>query len=1562
MQDMFFWYKQSERGDSMHRKFKKIAATVLAAAMALQSCAVTGIAEEQTEAQTQAATEQETQPQTQAVTEKETQPQTQAATEQETQPQTQAATEQETQPQTQAATEQETQPATEKETQPVTEKETQPGTEKETQPGTEKETQPGTEKETQPGTENETQPGTEKETQPGTETEDEETETSSETETETERSERKNDGEKIKTAVLKQGLQAVLPYLFAGSQVTISEDLAEEQEIVSGEEGKKALTGLDQLSLRLADGQSTSEVQVINVYAEKDGTLDAAQIEEVFQKETIDVSNAYVVVNVIADQKEQKLNFSGYELVRNGQSVQYTEEEQPGEILYNFAWLDGDKFAAFEGTVELTSVAVIQGTFLAPKADVKLNSAFAGAVYAENITAADSISELKRIVFIEGAEKEESESETESETENKSEPEDKSEPETASEPENKSEPETAAEPENKTEPETAAEPENKTEPETASEPENKTEPETAAEPENKTEPETAAETENKSEPESSVVIEDISEVETETEASESETNPEMETETETDLELLVLEDFAKGAPSVIDLMPASQKIEKGVELQIRLFDASDAKKASLAGAEAVICAADSICDQMGNEVLKKDEEAAEIKWQEAVAAEAILYYSGTYYLDLTKVPTAKSGISQYVLPPRIYFTVDEAGKILFETDQKWFSWNKQQLSIGLTRTEEAQVIVRLTGQKEDGKSDGILLSGGTFVLKDENGTILRDKNGNPSYYICAEGQEVSLNGLKPGTYQLSQIQAPQGYQPAADRKFVIDDAASPVKLIVSNAKTADDAVTLELTASAVMNGTALTSETEQVFYAALFQDKALKKKVSNLAAMSYSKEASTTAKAELTTEEGTYYLAATDEFGEPIGTDVLQISKAGGKTEKNGAYLTLKIKKAAGSKQTAALNYCYQEYPTNLFSYEAEISLTKLVKDPAGKESKVTEDFYAMLYADPKHEEPVLETPEKLELKEASSTETAVKVKLTEDQVSLWLAETDKTGALITEEFGYAITYPGHADGKLTISCGVKTEAQIQNQKNNSIVKIRVEDADGKLLSGAKLVLKNQKTGEVVPVKEQSAVFTFDGEELILENQLETGITYVLTELTAPEGYQNTSDAVFTAEDGKTAEAVLKNEPKQSGESLTVLKQVFCGEDQVYAQDLESGTYEKEGCYTFYAALYADSERTRKVSDVQEINITKLNGTTVFDGLKKGSVYYVAETDEYGTVVKDSDSCTIKYAGGGKIQMTEGGVTAEIQNIYAELPRGYRYTATLTITKKLQNSDGEAEAASKTFYAGIYRTADYSDTPTIIPITLNYSSEGYERRRILLPGTDDLTYYIAEVNEQGERITADSEFGYNVTIDQPQVTIRKGENASVTITNRAKISHVTLYVTKKVYKGTSQQAVNETFYAGLFKDPEFTELYTDPIPLELKGKSELTLKLTLSLGSAAGTKIYVAEVDKDGNVIKNCKEFGYDIRIVNAAAVFTQERTEVQSIILNAVYNSVDDDDWEIILGKDDNGIWDDFGGAPSTNGGGGYGGDVATGDETPILPYVLALLLAGFVLLNLSRQKNRTK
>ena len=155
------------------------------------------------------------------------------------------------------------------------------------------------------------------------------------------------------------------------------------------------------------------------------------------------------------------------------------------------------------------------------------------------------------------------------------------------------------------------------------------------------------------------------------------------------------------------------------------------------------------------------------------------------------------------------------------------------------------------------------------------------------------------------------------------------------------------------------------------------------------------------------------------------------------------------------------------------------------------------------------------------------------------------------------------------------------------------------------------------------------------------------------------------------------------------------------------------------------------------------------------------------------------------------------------------------------------------------------------------------------------------------------------------------------------------------------------------FYAGLFKDPQFTKAYTKPIAMKLEGKSELTLKLSLNLGTSSSTKIYIAEVDADGNVIKDEKSFGYEIKMINSTAEFTQDRREIQAIILNSVYGTTSASDWNTVFTSDGNDISSMDGGYWGVSGNGDSSDSTAaqTGDETPVLTYVSLMCAALFVL-----------
>ena len=1127
---------RKQKGENrMKSRFKKLAASVLTAAMLLQQCGVTTLAEE---AQTQAETQIQTQAETPA-------PETQAPQTETSAPETQA-------PQT------ETEKATEKETEKKKEKET-------------------------------------------------------------EASDRVNDGKKIEESTVTSRLGSVRTKLFAADSVILPDTLKEQvgaDWILDGTDGKAAVDGLSGLSKTLANGQSTSKVEVINLYADKDGKLDTKQLEKLFKDKVIDVTDQYFVVNIIAAKKDQTLSFSGYAMKNKGQNVSYTKATQAGDILYNFATLEKGKYQAFEGTVNLSSGSGLQGTFLAPKAAVTVGSDLSGAVYAKKVTVADGVQKLLRVAYIKGA---------------------------------------------------------------------------------------------KDEAETEAVTEAATETESDTEA---------------------------------------------------------------------------------------------------------------------------------------------------QTEQ-------------VTEAQMAGVTEAQTEQITEAQTAGV---------------------------TEAQTEQVTK---KEGTAKVN------------------------------------------VAVQATFTKTLLTAENDIVNYVALYSDSDLSQRVTEPKAVTFKAGDTTSSVAEFSalTDGTTYYIGLTDAFGEKAGTDYQLSDNA--------------VAAKAAEDEQAVLDIGYTTYPDGDYSYQADISVTVQVKDVQGAAYAASDTFYAMLYQDADRTQKVLSTPLTFAMSGTAALTQSTQVKMTKASETFYLAQTDANGTEITNadpNFLYGITYPDLTNQALTVVCGQKAAATIQDQLGNSVVVLRLLDAaSDKQLPGAKMVIKDAKTGKAV------YSFTTGNEVETLTNKLAAG-GYVLTELTAPGGYSNTADVAFEVKDGQTTEVVMRNASYgKSAHKLTVSMQVYVGEAQVYAKDTPSGTYAKEKRYTYYAALFADKARTQKVSDVKEITVSGLSGSASFSNLEKGT-YYLAETDEYGNVLSASDihgtECKIEYSDGGKISVSASSAQAVIKNVYSSLPKGYRHTATLTITKKLQTASGEAQTDTKTFYAGIYRKKDFSDTPTVVALNLKNASEASAKRRILLSSSNEVNYYIAEVDKSGKRITDEASFGYTIQVDQPEVTLKGGEEKHVTITNKTRVSKVTLYLTKKVYEGTSKKAVNETFYAGLFKDPEFTQLYAKPIALQLKNKSEITLKLSLNLGAAAGAKIYVAEVDENGKVVQAGAKFGYDIRVINATAEFTQEQTEVQSILLNSVYSSSSEDNWNKIISRDGNNIGGGGIGSGSNGGGGASAnGSVQTGDETPILPYVGGLAAAALVI-----------
>ena len=1418
--------------------------------------------------------------------------------------------------------------------------ETEKPTEAPTEKPTEAPTEAPTEKPTQTPAETVTEAQTEKTTEKTKVTE---KTTEKKNEKKTKRSERINDGNKYSAAEIVSNLQSVLPYLFAADKIEAAEyaeKIKEEVKSAANEaaepdtecltaedESEKVNTseeqylgnnkikedgslteGLKKFSKALANAQSAKNIQIINLYANKKGVLDIAQLDKAFKNQKLEVSDSqFVVINVIANDKSQNLTFSGYDMVKNGKPVEYKSENEKGYVLYNFAAMDGKKFTQYEGTLTLTDEKILQGTFLAPAAEVKIDADLAGAVYAKKIKVETSCEKLLHVVFCKGKK------------------------ETVPETADLLKAETTVE-ENESETTEAVETE-------------------AAETE-------AAETEiieteitETADSEESIEIESMTEIMTEISSEEM---------TEEDFNGEVLIDLAE----YVDTVETVQwYTSESTGMQMKLDDLSNGEETALIDTVHVsLNAADEITDTDGKTVYEKDQQVYvwDTASEESLQIGDQLTEAGVYYLTV-------DGGDSYLDGSRIYLVFDDRGIAVLENS----GWNKEEGLLTVAVYQAGSTIGRGLKLTVVDADDNTPITGAVFVIRDKDGNVICNSDGTPTWYINYEGTAVILDKLAAGEYIISQINAPEGYNVLPDQSVVIPEEGK--ELTLTNSKMEDTQKTAAVSARTYYEKTLLTSEKKQSTYAALFTEEEPRKRVSEVKELKWQpgSDAADTVVFDDLAADTEYYVVETNVYGDPLESTDYVSKLTDGMLQPDGSRKELSSVKTGAEGEaenlTAVLEQCYSNkiYPTDKYSYTAEILLKKIVKGTSGKAENTTDVFYLMLYKDAVYTQPLTETPIEISMNGLAELTQVYAVKMTQYEGTFYVKETDASGKDLPDNYPYAVSYTD--GGVITVSCGMAAQATIENQLSSSVAMLGIRDAEtGEYLPGVIMVLKNE-SGKVI------GKFTSKASETKWTVPM-YDTTYYLSAVQAPTGYAPAADMAFSIPKGQKVSVVMEcrtAKQETTDYKVTVSKQVYCGGSQVYAYDTTTGSYAAKGAYTFYAALFADKERIQKVSDVQKITVAGLGGTTTFKNLKKGVTYYLAETNQYGQPLSSTASRSIKYSNSGKIEIEKKQQTAVIQNAYNELKGGYRYTGTMTINLRLLNAAGQSVRGTETFYVGIFRKADYSDKPTIVKMALNDADAVSVKRRILLSGEADMVYYIAEVDASGRRITDESNFGYKVTVDQPALTFSRGDDKVINITNQVKSSKVTLYLTKKVYEGVSPKKVNTTFYAGLFKDPEFKYAYTNPIPMNLTDKSELTLKLSLNLGKASEAKIYVAEVDADGKIVKSGKEFGYDVKVINSTVVFNEKSREVQSVLLNSVYSEATKENWQSIIDSEKNNLQGSHGnhnGNYNGNYDGSYGGDwyvsdngeaspydaggINTGDETPILKYAWIMAAALLVMI----------
>ncbi len=237
--------------------------------------------------------------------------------------------------------------------------------------------------------------------------------------------------------------------------------------------------------------------------------------------------------------------------------------------------------------------------------------------------------------------------------------------------------------------------------------------------------------------------------------------------------------------------------------------------------------------------------------------------------------------------------------------------------------------------------------------------------------------------------------------------------------------------------------------------------------------------------------------------------------------------------------------------------------------------------------------------------------------------------------------------------------------------------------------------------------------------------------------------------------------------------SLTVTKRL---------EDLSGSAVAAVG-RTYYVALFENKERSKRISEVKELQFDYSSGARVtFGNLSPGKTYYVGETDEKGVLLlsytSDDEAYVADYPDGYAVQAKEGGqvVMFSFRNIFSKFPpEQFYHSGRLTVIKRTE-ADGNAYPTDQTFYAGVY-----SDAGCTVPvgdiICLDMAGGSEASVTVEVPvsvnDSDSHTYYIRETDEDGNVLAADSAgAGFTVSYDKESVTISWSHNtADVIITN-----------------------------------------------------------------------------------------------------------------------------------------------------------------------------------------------
>ena len=913
--------------------------------------------------------------------------------------------------------------------------------------------------------------------------------------------------------------------------------------------------------------------------------------------------------------------------------------------------------------------------------------------------------------------------------------------------------------------------------------------------------------------------------------------------------------------------------------------------------------------------------------------EGVLEAGKTYYLVENTAPAG------YVKADKVEFTVNSDGSI-----------NQVEMFDDTTKVVISKVAI--TGGPE--------LPGASLQVIKQT----KDGSGNEevidSWTSTEDVHLIEAKLVAGETYVLREISAPEGYLKAADVEFTVNENGEVLKV-----EMVDDPTKVEISKVAITGGAELPGATLQVIKRTEDTDGKVKEVIVE----------EWTSTNEVHTIEGK--LTAGEEY------ILREITAPDGYNVAND--ITFKVNEDGTVKRV------------EMVDESTKVSFSK--KDITGSEELPGA------------------TLQVIEQKKAADgkviSETVIEEWVSGKTPHLIEAKLKVGASYVLRETAAPDGYTIANDVTFTVEAGGKVQTVEMRDDMTEVVISKTDITTGKELPGATLQILKVADG-----KEE--VVTLNGEKLEWVSTEEAkaikGLPagdYILREISAPYGYTIAEDVKFTISEELTAEqkVVMENKPTEvsiskrkmvgiselPGASLKVLDEkgevavTIFGEKLEWVSGEEAKVFKglKPGKYTLVEVKapdgYAVAESVAfEVTDGKfKVKEVIMRDDTTKVHISKMDVTNNKELAGARLVLKDSKGNVIaEWTSTGKPKEIEGQLIAGETYTLSEIsaPVGYDLAKDITFTvnsdgeiqkvvmedkvsdgdgsitvQKLVMRDGKYTAVDYTFYVALF--ADEACTQRISnvkPIYVNGSYTGSTIFTKLQYGT----YYVAETDEAGNAISEGEFIEMNQIIDGKAVLTPANATAKSTIINHMTTPGIDYYedgeitVDKRVLINGVETNVDDTFYFALFVDADLTMMAD-------AGVQEL--KLT---NSSRGTVVfenlpygvyYLAETDEDGVPVDD--NFEYTVTISSYCNVNTENRT-----VTRTVTNSKTE--------KPDGGNSTTTTTTSTKSSGGSYSQSkyttgskpVQSGDDTPIMEYVMLLGASAIVLLGLYGKKRRKR